>query len=138
VKRDVPTLIVRVVLAIGFAIDLYVGLLGLFAPELMTPLLDIPMRDPLIARFAGAEFVVVALVYAVAFRDPARFRVLLWLCALDQAFAVVMPSLAVAHGAVPASWKVIAPIPLQAVMAIVLIVYAARPGRNRSATPFMQ
>lgn len=132
------TTVVRVVLAIGFLIDLYVGLLALFAPQLMTPLLDIPMRDPLLAQFAGAEYVVVALVYAVAFRDPQRFRALLWLCALDQAIAVVMPSLAVAHGAVPASWKIVAPIPVQALFAIVLAVYAARPGRNRSATPFMQ
>ena len=132
------TTVVRAVLALGFLIDLYVGLLALFAPQLMTPLLDIPMRDPLIAQFAGAEFVVVALVYAIAFRDPQRFRALLWLCALDQAIAVVMPTLAVTHGAVPASWKIVAPIPVQAVFAIVLAVYAARPGRNRSATPFMQ
>ena len=116
------TTVVRAVLAIGFLIDLYVGLLALFAPQLMTPLLDIPMRDPLIAQFAGAEFVVVALVYAIAFRDPARFRALLWLCALDQAIAVVMPTLAVAHGAVPASWKIVAPIPVQALFAIVLAV----------------
>ncbi|HEX3466021.1 MAG TPA: hypothetical protein VHS78_18380 [Candidatus Elarobacter sp.] len=137
-NRDLFTTIVRIALAIGFLIDLYVGLLAVFAPRLMTPLLDIPMRDPMIAQFAGAEFVVVALVYAVAFRDPARFRALLWLCALDQAFAVVMPSLAIAHGAVPASWKIVAPIPFQALLAILFAVYAARPGRNRSATPFMQ
>jgi hypothetical protein len=137
-KRDVFTLVVRIALAIGFLIDFYVGLLALFAPQLLTPLLDLPMRDPLLAQLAGPEFVVAALVYAVAFRDPARYRVLLWLCALDQAFAVVMPTLALAHGAVPASWKIVAPIPLQALMAIVFAVYAARPGRNRSATPFMQ
>jgi len=137
-KRDVFTLIVRISLAIGFLIDFYVGLLALFAPQLMTPLLDIPVRDPLLAQFAGPEFIVASLIYAIAFRDPARFRILLWLCALDQAFAVVMPSLALAHGAVPASWKIIAPIPVQALFAILFAVYAARPGRNRSATPFMQ
>jgi len=137
-KRDVFTLVVRVALAIGFLIDLYVGLLAIFAPQFIPPLLDIPMHDPTLAGLGGAELIVVALIYVVAFRDPARFRVLFWLCALDQAFAVVMPWLAIVHGAVPASWKTVAPIPVQAVMAIVFAVYAARPGRNRSATPFMQ
>lgn len=137
-KRDVFALVVRIALAIGFLIDVYVGLLALFAPQLMTPLLDIPVRDALTAHFAGAELVVAGLIYAVAFRDPVRFRPLLWVCALDQAFAVVLPWLAIAHGEVPGTWKVVAPIPLQAVMAVVFAVYAARPGRNRSATPFMQ
>lgn len=136
--RDRFTAIVRIGLAIGFLIDVYVGLIGLFAPQLMTPLLDIPMHDPLIARFAGAEFVVAGAIYGVALRDPARFRALLWVCALDQAFAVVMPWLAIVNGAVPGTWKIVAPIPFQALLCVLFVVYAARPGRNRSATPFMQ
>ena len=132
------TLLVRIGLAIGFAIDLYVGVLAIFAPQLIPPLLDIPMRDPLLAQLAGGEFVVVALIYAVAFRDPHRFRVLLWLCALDQLIAVVMPTLAIARGALPSTWKIVGPIPVQAALTVVFAVYAARPGRNRSATPFMQ
>ena len=132
------TPVVRVALAIGFAIDAFVGVLALFAPQLMQPLLDIPVRDPTLAQFAGAEFVVVALVYALAFRDPVRFRAVLWICAADQLFAVVMPVLALAHGAVPPTWKIVAPIPFQALLAVLFAVYAARPGRNRSATPFMQ
>ena len=137
-KRDPFTVAVRIGLVIGGAIDAYVGVLALFAPQLMQPLLDIPVKDATVAQFAGGELVVAALVYAVAFRDPVRFRALLWVCALDQVFAVVLPALALAHGALPASWKIVAPIPLQALLAVLFVVYAARPGRNRSATPFMQ
>jgi hypothetical protein len=137
VKRDVFTIILRIGLAIGFCIDFYVGALSLFAPQLITPLLDIPMHDPVIVRIAGGEYIVAALVYALAFSDPRRFCVLLWLCALDQSFGVVMPALAVAHGEIPNTWKIVAPIPFQALLAL-LFAYAAWPGRNRSATPFMQ
>jgi hypothetical protein len=138
VNRDTLTVIVRIGLAIGGAIDAYVGAIALFAPRLMQPLFDIPVKDATVAQFAGGELVVAALVYAVAFRDPVSFRALLWICALDQVFAVVLPALAVAHGEFPATWKIVAPIPLQALLAILFVVYAARPGRNRSATPFMQ
>jgi hypothetical protein len=127
VKRDVFTVVLRAGLAIGFAIDLYVGVLALFAPQLITPLLDIPLHDPAIVRIAGGEYVVAALIYALAFRDPQRFRMLLWLCALDQLFAVVMPALAVAHGEIPNTWKIVAPIPFQALLAILFAVCAARP-----------
>jgi hypothetical protein len=124
------TRVLRVGLAIGFIIDLYVGLLSLFAPQLLTPLLDIPMRDPVIVQFAGGEFVIAALVYAVAFRDPQRYRIVLWLCVLDQLFGVVMPALAVMHGAFPPTFKVIAPIPLQALLALLFAFAAARPDRS--------
>ena len=96
------------------------------------------MTDLTTAQIAGGEFLVAALVYAIAFRDPRRFRVLVWVCALDQLIAVVLPGLAVVRGAIPATWKIVAPIPFQAVLAVLFAVYAARPGRNRNATPFMQ
>jgi hypothetical protein len=118
--------VVRFGLAIGFAIDLYVGVLSLFAPQLITPLLDIPMHDAALAQLAGGEFVVAALVYALAFRDPERYRVLLWLCALDQAFAVVMPLLGLAHGTLPGTWKIVAPIPFQALLVILFAAVATR------------
>ena len=141
-KRDTFTIILRIGLAIGGAIDLYVGALSLFAPQLIPPLLDIPMKDPTIAQIAGGEFVVMAGVYALAFRDPVRFRPLIWLCALDQAFAVLLPSIAVGRGLLPATWKIVAPALFQSLLAELFILYgalyAARPGRNRSATPFMQ
>ena len=137
-KRDPFTVAVRIALAIGGAIDAYVGVLSLFAPQLIQPLLDIPVKDPTVVQIAGGEYVVAALVYALAFRDPARLRPLVWLCVLDQLFAVVLPALAVAHGALPATWKILAPVPFQALLGVLFAVYAARPGRNRSATPFMQ
>jgi hypothetical protein len=138
VTRDPFTVAVRVGLAIGFCIDVWVGVLALFVPQAIPSLLDIPVHDPTLAMLAGGEYVVVALVYALAFRDPRRFRALLWICAVDQLFGVVMPALLVAHGAVAGTWKVIAPIPFQALLALLFVVYAARPGRNRSAKPFMQ
>ncbi|HYZ15524.1 MAG TPA: hypothetical protein VE591_03940 [Candidatus Acidoferrum sp.] len=128
----------RIALAIGLCIDLYVGALALFAPQLIEPLLDIPVRDPSLASIAGGEFVVVALVYAFALRDPLRSRALLTICAVDQFFAVVLPALAVMHGAIPASPKVIAPIPFQALLCAFFAVGASRAGSKRSATPFMQ
>jgi hypothetical protein len=138
VTRDPFTVAVRIGLAIGFCIDVWVGVLALFAPQAIPSLLDIPMHDATLAMLAGGEYVVVALVYALAFSDPRRFRALLLICAVDQLFAVVMPALLVAHGVVPGTWKVIAPIPFQALLALLFAVYAARPGRNRSARPFMQ
>ena len=136
-KRDWFTIILRVALAIGFCIDAFVGLLSLFAPQLLEPLLDVPVKDVTAVQIAGGEFVVAAVVYALAFSDPRKYRALLWLCALDQAFAVVLPALALVHGAVPSTWKIVAPIPFQALLAL-LFAYAALPGRNRRATPFMQ
>ncbi|HTJ27059.1 MAG TPA: hypothetical protein VMA36_12950 [Candidatus Limnocylindria bacterium] len=131
-------LALRVALAIGLAIDLYVAVLSLFAPQLIQPLLDIPVHDPTLAQVAGGEYVVAALCYALALRDPRRYPVLLWICALDQAFAVVLPALAVVRGQLPATWKILAPIPFQALLVLVLVAGAVRLGRKRRATPFMQ
>ena len=117
-------LALRIILIIGLAIDAYVGLLSLFAPMLIPPLLDVPLHDPQIVRLAGGEYIVAALVYALALRAPLASRPLLWLCALDQAFAVVMPAIGVIDGDLPNSWKIIAPIPMQAVFAF-FFVYAA-------------
>jgi hypothetical protein len=125
------TTLVRVVLAVGFAVDASVALLALFAQGFLEPLLDIPVRDPALTSIAGGEFAVVACVYAVAFRDPRRWSVLLWICALDQLAAVVLPALAIAHGQIPATVKTVGPIPLQAIMALVLVLGAGN--RRRPA-----
>jgi hypothetical protein len=124
-------LVLRLALAIGLAIDLYVAVLSLFAPQLIQPLLDIPVHDPTLAQIAGGEYVVAALCYALALRDPRRFAVLLWICALDQAFAVVLPALAVMRGQLPATWKIVAPIPFQALLALVLVAGALQLRRKR-------
>ena len=136
--RRRATLILRVALAIGFCIDVYVAALSLFAPRLIPPLLDIPVHDPTLVTIAGGEYAVAALVYLLALRDPRRFQPLLWLCALDQAFAVVLPALAVVHGQLPPSWKIVAPLPVSALLAAIYVVGALRPGAKRSATPSMQ
>ncbi len=119
-------IVVRVALAIGFCIDAFVGVLSIVAPRLMGPLFDVPVSDVMTAQIAGGEFIVVAIVYALAFSQPVRLRVLLWLCALDQLFAVVLPAMGVARGALPATWKVIAPIPVSALLVIVFVTYAVR------------
>ena len=131
-------LVVRIALALGFCIDVYVATLLLFAPQLVEPLLDIPVHDPLVAQFAGGEYVIAAIVYALAFRNPARFRALLWVCAADQAFAAVLPALAVVHGTIPATVKTVAPIPFSVLLAAIYAVGALRPAAKRSATPSMQ
>jgi hypothetical protein len=120
------TVVLRAALALGFCIDAYVGLLSLFAPQLIPSLLDIPVHDPELVRIAGGEYVVAALLYLLAFAEPRRLRVLLWLCALDQAFAVAMPALAVAHGTIPSTWATVAPIPFQALLGIVFALGALR------------
>jgi hypothetical protein len=119
-------LVLRVALAIGFLIDFGVAVVSLFAPQLLQPLFDIPVKDLMTLQIAGGEFAVAALVYALAFRDPVRFRALLWICALDQLLAVVLPSLGVARGDLPGTWKIVAPIPFQALLAILFVVYAVR------------
>jgi hypothetical protein len=132
------TLLVRIALALGFAIDASVALLALFAQGLLEPLLDIPVRDAALTSIVGGEFAVVACVYAVAFRDPRRWRVLLWICALDQFAAVVLPALAIAHGQIPATFKTVGPIPVQAVMTLIFAIGAARarsPGAGNAASP---
>lgn len=120
------TRILRVALVIGFCIDAFVGLVCLFAPALVQPLFDIPVKEALAIELAGPEFIVAALVYAVAFSDPKRFRPLLWLCALDQFFAVILPVVGVALGTLPASFKIVAPIPLSALLVVVFIMAAVR------------
>lgn len=119
-------LVLRVALAIGFAIDAFVALLALFARQLIEPLLDLPIKDTTLVTIAGGEFAVAAGVYALAFRDPERFRALLWLCALDQVFAVVLPGLAIAGGHIPATVKTVGPLPLQLLLAVIFVYGATR------------
>ena len=65
----------------------------MFAPSLLTTLFDIPVTDPTAILIGGGEFAVVTLVYVCLLADLRRFRPLLWLVALDQAFAVVLPAI---------------------------------------------
>jgi hypothetical protein len=123
--------VLRIALAIGFCIDAFVGVLCLVAQPLLAPLLDIPVKDPAVTTIAGGELVVAAGIYAFVFRDPRRWRPLLWLCALDQAFGVLLPAFEIVRGHAPATWKTIGPMPLQLILCAVFVA-AAIPHRERS------
>ena len=123
----------RIALAIGFGIDAFVGILCLIAQPLLEPLLDIPVKDPAVTTIAGGELLVAAGIYAFVFRDPQRWRPLLWLCALDQAFGVLLPAIEIARGHAPATLKTLGPMPLQLVLVAVYIVGARWVGRPAEA-----
>ena len=109
----------RVAIAIGFCVDLSVAVLALFFQSLLGPLFDIPLKDPALTTIAGGEYIVVALVYVLVFREPKRYPALLWLCALVQAFAELLPAVEIVRGNVVATVKTIGPIPFNAVLALV-------------------
>jgi len=69
----------------------------------------------------------VTLIYVVLLRDLRRFAPLLWLVALDQIFAAVIPGVEIARGHVVATWKTIGPIPLNLILSLVFLL-AAREG----------
>ncbi len=121
--------VLRIALAAGFCIDFFVGLLCVFAQPLLQPLLDIPVKDPAVTTIAGGELLVAAGIYAFVFRDPQRWRPLLWLCALDQAFGVLLPAIEIARGHAPATLKTLGPMPLQLLLMVIYIVSARRVAR---------
>ena len=127
------TKFVRVAVAIGFCIDTAVAIIALFFQPLLGPLFDLPLKDPALTTIAGGEYVVVALIYAIVFRAPARYHALLWVCALDQLFAALLPGIEIARGHVAATYKTIGPIPLSALLATVYALGAARLGASPSA-----
>ena len=120
----------RIALAIGFCIDAFVGLLCLFAQPLLLPLLDLPVKDPAAVTIAGGELIVAAGIYAFVFTNPQRWRPLLWLCALDQCFAVVLPALEIVRGNVPGTLKTIGPLPFQFALAVFYALNARVPQRT--------
>jgi len=117
----------RVALAIGALIDVGVAILCLFAQPLIEPLLDLPVKDPALTLIAGGEYLVVTFVYLLALRDPVRYRMLLWLCALDQAVAIALPLITMAHGQVPATWKTVGPMPFQAILVAIYLLGLRKP-----------
>ncbi len=124
----------RVALIVGCLIDAGIGLLALFAQPLIPPLLDVPVKDPALTTIFGGALLVLACIYALVLRDTERWRPLLWLCALDQTFGVLLPALEIARGNVPATLKTIGPMPFQAVL-VALYVAGAVAGalRERSS-----
>jgi uncharacterized membrane protein len=120
------TRLLRVAVAVGFCIDVLVAILALFFQSLLGPLFDIPLKDPALTTIAGGEYVVVALVYVLVFREPERYHALLWLCALDQVFAALLPAIEIARGNVVATYKTIGPIPINVLLAGMYTAGASR------------
>ncbi|GAC1566912.1 MAG: hypothetical protein NVS2B3_02240 [Vulcanimicrobiaceae bacterium] len=113
---------------------LRVAILALFFQSLLGPLFNIPTKDPALTTIAGGEYVVVTLVYGLLLRDLERYSGLLWLVALDQLFAGLLPALEIARGHVVATWKTLGPIPFNLVLAAVYAI-AARALPSPSASP---
>jgi len=119
-------IVLRIALVIGACIDLFVAVLALFAQQLLGPLLDIPVKDATLTAIAGGEFAVVGLLYVVILRDIERFRPLLWLVALDQLFAALIPGAAIVRGDLIGTWKTVGPIPVNVILCAIFVWQAAR------------
>ncbi len=118
----IPNSVVRVALVIGACVDGGVALLALFFQNLLGPVLDVPTKDPALTTFIGGELAVVTGLYIVLFRNLDRYRALLWLVALDQFFAAVLPAIEIARGHVTASIKTVGPIPLSATLVAIFLL----------------
>lgn len=116
----------RVALIVGLGVDVFVGLLALFAQQYIPPLLDVPVKDAALTRFFGGEILVAASVYALPLLDLRRFAPALWICALDQGFAALLPLLEVLRGGMPATWKTLGPIPVDAILCVLFAFGAIR------------
>ncbi|MBD5654205.1 MAG: hypothetical protein IAI50_03365 [Candidatus Eremiobacteraeota bacterium] len=119
-----PAQLLRVAIGIGAAVDFGVAILAIFFQPLLGPLLDVPTKDPALTTIAGGEYLVVTLIYIVLLRDLRRYGILLWLVALDQLLAAVIPSIAIARGQVVASWKTLLPVPFNLALAAIYAVAA--------------
>ncbi|MGP6158539.1 MAG: hypothetical protein ACLPYS_13725 [Vulcanimicrobiaceae bacterium] len=121
----------RVALIIGFLIDAGIGLLALFAQPLIAPLLDVPVKDPALTTVFGGTLLVLSCLYMLVLRDGDRWRPLLWLCALDQTFGVLLPAVEIARGNVLATVKTVGPMPFQVVLVVIYVVGALRERNSR-------
>ena len=125
-----PPRLLRIALVIGAVIDATVATLAIFFQPLLGPLFDVPTKDPALTTIAGGEYVVVTLIYVMLLRDLTRFAPLLWLVALDQLFAGIIPAWEISRGHVVATWKTIGPIPINLALATIYALAA----RSRAST----
>lgn len=112
-----PARLLRIALVLGAIVDATVAILAIFFQPLLGPLFDVPTKDPALTTIAGGEYVVVTLIYVMLLRDTKRYAPLLWLVALDQLFAALIPAWEISRGHVVATWKTIGPIPINLVLA---------------------
>jgi hypothetical protein len=124
-----PERFLRIAIALGALVDASVAILALFFQSLLGPLFDIPTKDPALTTIAGGEYVVIALLYVALLRDLERYRNLLWLIALDQFFAAVLPAYEIARGHVVLTWKTVGPIPFNALLAAIYAIAARQRAR---------
>jgi hypothetical protein len=122
----VPANLLRVAVGIGAVVDLTVAILALFFQPLLGPLLDVPTKDPALTTIAGGEYLVVTGLYLLLLRDLQRYRALLWLTALDQLLAALLPGIEIARGHVVATIKTIGPIPFNVALSAVYVAGALR------------
>jgi hypothetical protein len=127
--------ILRIALVIGAVIDGGIAIVCLFFQPLSGPLTDIPVKDPAFATFAGGEFLVVALLYLLILRNLERYRLLLWIVALDQVLAIVLPAQEIARGNIVATWKTIGPMPLSALLAAAYVWGAVKHHMTDASQP---
>jgi hypothetical protein len=127
--------LLRAALVVGAIVDASVALLSIFFQPLLGPLLDVPTRDPALTTIAGGEFALVALLYIFILRDVEKYRALLWLVALDQVLAIVLPGIEMLRGHFAVTFKTIGPMPLNAILAAIFLAGLRRPNsagqRNR-------
>jgi hypothetical protein len=119
--------VLRVALVIGALIDFFVAIVVMFFPQASAALFDIPAQDPTAALLGGGELLVAGFLYVFILRDTERFRPLLWLVALDQLFAALLPGIEVLRGHLPATLKIIAPMPISLALAAVYVLAARKP-----------
>jgi hypothetical protein len=119
--------ILRPALVLGAAIDAFVGIVTMFFPAATAPLFDIPDHDPTIAFLGGGELIVATFLYLAILRNVTRFRPLLWIVALDQLFAALLPAVEILRGQLPATIKIVGPMPLSLALAVIYAVAARAP-----------
>ncbi len=129
----VQTWVLRIATAIARFRRPAVGVVSIFFQPLMAPLFDVPARDPAMTMLAGGELIVVSLVYVALLRDPVRLRPLYWIAAADQVAAIALPLSAVLHGYIPATLKILGPMPLNALLVAIFVWGALRRPANRAA-----
>ena len=131
-RTDVARRVLLAAIAVGGLADGSIAVIALFFQNLLGPLFDLPLRDPALTTVTGGAYVVLAAMYAVLLRDLDRYRVLLYLVALDQTFGAVLPAIEILRHHVVASPKTLGPIPLNLVLAA---VYLAGTRTRRAPAP---
>lgn len=115
-RKNLKTNILRIALIVGAVGDIGIAIFCWFFQALLGPVLDVPTKDPALTTIAGGEYLIVGILYILAYRNLKQYRPLLWLFAIDQLFAIVLPLLEMSRGNAIISWKTLGPMPLNAIL----------------------